>query len=80
MTPVFLSLMISTEFMKGDAPGCPSKLRGVLIVLMGQSACGKGHTANAIKAELLDSGVQAGAIRHLQRDEYIVATGESHLP
>lgn len=61
--------------MNGNAPGCPHKMRGILIVLMGQSACGKGHTANAIKEQLLGSGVQAGVIRHLQRDVYIVETG-----
>lgn len=64
------------DIMAGDAPGCPQKLCGVLIVLMGQSAAGKGHTAQRIRKQLTDCGVPPAVIHHLQRDEFIHEAGE----
>lgn len=50
-------------------------LKGVFIVLMGTSACGKSHTANLIRTTLVEHGVCDDLIHHLQRDKFIINEG-----
>lgn len=65
--------------MQADPKHCLNQttpLRGVLIVLLGMSAAGKGHTAHAICQHLLDRGWDTNTIHHLQRDDYLVREGK----
>jgi hypothetical protein len=52
-----------------------SPLKGVFIVLMGTSGCGKSHTIRLIQQTLVEKGVREELIHHLQRDEFIVKEG-----
>jgi thymidylate kinase len=54
-------------------------MKGVFIVLMGTSGCGKSHTAKLIRSHLLARGVREDLIHHLQRDEYILKEGAKLL-
>jgi dephospho-CoA kinase len=54
-------------------------MKGVFIVLMGTSGCGKSHTADLIRSYFVGRGVRDDLIHHLQRDQYIIKEGAKLL-